>query len=251
MKSFFWVFILIFLPIFNLCAQVDSSGVKKGKMSGSKTNNNVQNPPKDTSDTAIVNNIKQSILSAKADSTPISTPEAEQKIAEEKVLKKPFRLDQLRPRQVLILGLIIPSGGQIYNKKWWKLPIVYGGLAGVGYWVYNNRSNYLQYRRAYLYAVDNNPNTTPPAGNINSLKSNRDRYQSLYERSLLLGLGIYALIAIDGFVDAHLKTFEVNDNLSLKIQPKLWENSPQANLVNHPGASWEFIQPTLSLKFSF
>jgi Family of unknown function (DUF5683) len=255
MKSFLALLIILFVSIFGIKAQPDTNNIKRGKMSGIKPNNTNNNlSPKEDNDTTIVYKIQNRMISAKADTNDISSEKTADNVGGNTIAKKPFRLDQLRPRQVLFLGLIIPSAGQIYNKKWWKLPIVYTALAGVTYWVYDNRINYLKYRRAYLYAVDNNPLTTGPSGNAANLKSNRERYQNLYERSLLIGMGVYALIAIDGFVDAHLKTFEVNDNLSLKIQPKFWNMdnlTPQIATNSTQNSSLNFIQPTLSLKFSF
>ena len=141
------------------------------------------------------------------------------------------------PKKALILGLIIPGSGQIYNRKFWKLPIVYGGIGGLGYLAYYNGSKYTGYRRSYLAMVDDDPltvNTYDPNKSQADMKLFRDNYQKFYEYSVVGLVGFYLLTVADAFVDAHLMNFDISDDLSLSIKPKLEFNSfkPQTDFSN-------------------
>lgn len=129
------------------------------------------------------------------------------------------------PRQAFIRSLILPGLGQAYNKRYWKIPIVYaalGGMTAVALW---NRSNYREFAGYYRNSIDGIPHPYDryPA---QSLKSIRDGYRQNMELSWI-GVGaIYLLQALEAYVNAHLKTFDVNDDISLKIKPTL--SSPGA-----------------------
>lgn len=128
------------------------------------------------------------------------------------------------PRTATILAAVLPGAGQIYNRKYWKLPIVYGGLGALGYWAVSNGRQYQRYRKAYLYQVDDDPNTVNdifPNSSNNELKSLRDRYQRSLEYAVLGTVVFYALTITDAFVDAHLMSFDVSDDLSLRFTPRL------------------------------
>lgn len=145
-------------------------------------------------------------------------------------------LSRHSPKKALILSLALPGAGQIYNRKYWKLPIVYGGLGALGYLsVYNGR-RYTCYRRSYLAMVDSDPltvNTCDPNLSQSEMKLLRDNYQRFYEFSVVGMVGFYLLVAADAFVDAHLMDFDISDDLSLKIKPS-FEALPSLtpNLVN-------------------
>ncbi|WP_264792871.1 DUF5683 domain-containing protein [Aureispira anguillae] len=121
---------------------------------------------------------------------------------------------------------LVPGLGQIYNRRFWKLPIVYGGLGALGYFTVSNYIDYGCFKRAYLHAVDDNPNTTyvcpsTPTATANELKIYRDNAQETAEL-FVLGLTVfYGLTIIDAFVDAHLMRFDIDDDLSMKIEPKV------------------------------
>lgn len=127
------------------------------------------------------------------------------------------------PRTALILAATLPGAGQIYNRKYWKLPIVYGGLGALGYWAFTNGRQYQRYRKAYLYQVDDDPNTVNdifPNASSNELKSLRDRYQGSLEYAVLGTVIFYALTVTDAFVDAHLMGFDISDDLSMRFAPR-------------------------------
>lgn len=156
------------------------------------------------------------------------------------------------PKRALWLALVLPGAGQIYNRKYWKLPIIYGGFIGCAYAMRWNNQMYLDYSQAYLDIMDNDPNTASYTqflhlGNqINSsnierykevFRSRRDRYRRWRDLSFFVMLGVYALSVIDAYVDASLSTFDISDDLSLQVQPAIINNkmtvSPNSPLSNN------------------
>lgn len=148
------------------------------------------------------------------------------------------------PHKASFYAAILPGLGQIYNKKYWKLPLIYGGIAGVGYGIHFNSKYYKDYRRAYRDFIVRDPNNTsylqfvPPGISIddihgkhsawfqNALK-NKKNYYKRYRELSYIGLGlIYVAQIIDATVDAHFFNFDISDDLSLNIQPALI--APQA-----------------------
>jgi len=151
-----------------------------------------------------------------------------------------FGLRLTRPEKAGILALI-PSGGQIYNKRYWKLPIVYGMVGGLGYWVWFQQSRYSEYKAAY-YIARARPATTvaelpsvylnagenagkyPNASretSLNNIYNNLTGYRSYRDLSILISALGYSLQILDAVVDAHLHDFDVSDNLTLNWQPAL------------------------------
>ena len=129
------------------------------------------------------------------------------------------------PKTASLLALI-PGMGQIYNRRFWKLPIVYGGLGALGYFTVANYIDYNCYRTAYLHAVDTFANTNyicpkEPNASAESLKIYRDNSRESAELFLLGFTFFYGLTIIDAFVDAHLMHFDISDDLSMTIRPKV------------------------------
>ncbi len=124
-------------------------------------------------------------------------------------------------RKATIMSACLPGLGQIYNKKYWKVPIIYAGLGGFGYMFYTNNNKYNYYRAALLYSVDNGgyaiaDNRTYATDQLQTLKINYKKFRDFS----VIGIGIFYLInIIDANVDAHLKTFDVSDDLSINIDP--------------------------------
>ena len=134
-----------------------------------------------------------------------------------------------------IMSAVVPGLGQIYNKKYWKVPIIYGGLITAGYFLKINRDAYLEYKIAYIAELDTNPNTTsqinyPLAGLQSYMEFYHTRMEICY---IAVGL-LYVLNIVDATVDAHLFTFDVSDNLSLRVTPEInWaftNNTPVTGL---------------------
>lgn len=149
------------------------------------------------------------------------------------------------PKKAAIYSAILPGLGQAYNKKYWKIPIVYAGYAGLGYAFYFNQTNYIRFKKAYVARVDDDPATTDNFGSLYSadnLKTLQDYYHR-YRDLTIIGMAVlYTLTIIDATVDAHLFEFDVSDNLSITIQPK------QFISYNNPKS---FLQQDVSLYLTF
>ncbi len=131
-----------------------------------------------------------------------------------------------RPGRAALLSFLVPGAGQAYNKRWWKLPIVYGALGGMIWLEVDNIRQYRALKTNYRFLVDGDPATNPtelPYTLIDAttMKSYRDQWRRYVEQtSLVLGL-VYLLQVTDAFVDAHLHSFDVSDDLTLQFKPKL------------------------------
>ena len=138
------------------------------------------------------------------------------------------------PKRALWLALVIPGGGQIYNRKYWKLPIVYGGFLGCIYAMSWNNTMYKDYSQAYLDIMDDDPETASYNKFLHLgrqiTKDNEERYKDLFKKrkdkyrrwrdlSFFVMLGIYAFSVIDAYVDAELSQFDISKDLSLKVTP--------------------------------
>lgn len=130
------------------------------------------------------------------------------------------------PRKAAFLSLAIPGAGQAYNRRWWKLPIVYATLGGLVWLEVTNVRQYREYRDNYRLLADGDPDTNPTDPkyqnvDATNLKYVRDVYRKYVDQSsLALGLA-YLLIATDAFVDAHLRTFDTSDDLTLRFRPSV------------------------------
>jgi hypothetical protein len=138
------------------------------------------------------------------------------------------------PRIAMIISAVAPGFGQLYNKKYWKAPIVWAGLGVITYFYLDNRSLYRSYNEEYKIQYHNSQNGIPfvskpmPDGqrvyNIDQLNQGANTYRRYRDISMLLGLAVYALNIIDANVDAHLKEFDISDELSLRVSPLLYAN---------------------------
>jgi hypothetical protein len=146
------------------------------------------------------------------------------------------------PRKASIMSALLPGLGQIYNKKYWKLPIIYGGIGGFGYMFIANNNQYQTYRKQLVAEYDDNPDTRNTSGysgeQLQTLKLQYKKYRDFGA----MGLGIiYILNIIDANVDAHLKTFDVSDDLSIQIKPKYDIYSTSVGLTPVAGLSFKLI----------
>ncbi len=139
-----------------------------------------------------------------------------------------FGLHVTRPQKAGLLALI-PSGGQIYNKRYWKLPIVYGMVGGLGYWVFYQQRYYAQYRDAYHDVLEGKKKLGDPTlgdlakqeVSLPNIYNSFTGYRSYRDLAILISALGYSLQILDAVVDAHLHDFDVSDNLSLNWQPTL------------------------------
>jgi len=131
----------------------------------------------------------------------------------------------VRKHSPSIAGLasaILPGAGQFYNKKYWKIPVLYAGIAVDVYFIVSNYKSYQQFRQAYIANVSGDTNTTNPyafAYSSADLLSIQQYYQKYYNLSIIIGGVIYALNILDAVVDAHLFYFDVTEKLSMQITP--------------------------------
>lgn len=133
------------------------------------------------------------------------------------------------PFKATIMSAALPGLGQIYNGKWWKVPIIYGGFGGLIYSSVFNDMKCRTYKKAYLTRIDDDPTTTDQFEGRYSdanLRELVDVFQRNRDLSLIFTGVLYALNIIDATVDAHLKNFDVSDDLSLKIRPSMQQVGP-------------------------
>jgi hypothetical protein len=140
------------------------------------------------------------------------------------------------PRKATIRSAIIPGWGQAYNKKYWKIPIVYAALGtAAGFFIYNNRE-YIDARDAYRYMKDSFPANDvlikPKFSQVDpeAVRQYRIAVRQYVDYSVLAFIVLWGLNVVDATVDGHLKAFEVSENLSLHINPTFNPISKQANV---------------------
>lgn len=148
------------------------------------------------------------------------------------------------PQRALWLALVIPGGGQIYNRKYWKLPLVYGGFMGCIYALTWNNMMYRDYQQAYLDIMDDDPGTASynkflhlgrqiDDTNVERykqlFKSRKDKYRRWRDMSFFVMIGVYAISVIDAYVDAELSDFDLSKDLSLKVRPAVMGNGASRN----------------------
>ncbi len=128
------------------------------------------------------------------------------------------------PNKAALFSAVIPGLGQTYNKKYWKVPIVYATIGTTLYFGFSNQKNFKKYRNAYKARLDDDPTTIDEFnGSLTNaaLESNIDFYQRNRDLSFIFAGVFYVLNIVDAAVDAHLFNFPKNDNLSFNLQPNL------------------------------
>lgn len=145
----------------------------------------------------------------------------------------------------LWLALVFPGGGQIYNRKLWKLPIVYGGFLGCTYALTWNNQMLRDYSQAYLDIMDDDPNTKsyedmlPMGYSIEGreerfktiFKNKKDHFRRYRDLSIFAFAGVYLISVIDAYVDAELSTFDISPDLSIQLEPAVIDTG----ILTHPG----------------
>lgn len=138
------------------------------------------------------------------------------------------------PRKALLYAAVVPGLGQIYNKKYWKLPLVYGGFVGFAYGVNFYQEGYIKYKAELFDNLEkgyvNNGDIEP--GDVFSTANYRrivDQYKRQRDFMLILMAGMYLLQIIDAHVDAHLKEFDVNPTLQVSVRPVMEQTAMLGN----------------------
>lgn len=153
---------------------------------------------------------------------------------EGKKIKRDWTTWKPNPKRAMWLAIVLPGAGQIYNRKYWKLPIFYGGFLGCAYAMRWNNQMYADYAQAYIDIMDDNPNTNSfnqflhlgsqiTDQNIDRYKElfrkRKDRFRRWRDLSFFCMIGVYGLSIIDAYVDASLSQFDISDDLSLRLEP--------------------------------
>lgn len=169
---------------------------------------------------------------APSDADSLQTELARQGVVVDMVEKK--AINPLAPSKAAFYSAVLPGLGQAYNKRYWKIPIVWGAI-GTGTYVYLfNDGLYDRYRTAFkrrragftddeFYDINRDDNIIPtsPVLSDEALQDGQERYQRDRDLALLITVALYALNIIDANVDAHLRQYNVDENLSLDFQPYL------------------------------
>ena len=147
-------------------------------------------------------------------------------------------IDPLRPAKAAFYSAVLPGLGQVYNKRYWKLPLIYGGIGASIYYYDLNNKNFKRYRNAYKRRLAGFTDDE-----FQGLIFDNDRlidgmnfYKKYRDQSMLFIIGTYFLNILDANIDAHLKQYNINQNLSLK--PYMDQNPVVAD--HHFGVSLNF-----------
>ncbi|MDP4266755.1 MAG: DUF5683 domain-containing protein, partial [Bacteroidota bacterium] len=130
-------------------------------------------------------------------------------------------LNRHSPTKATIMSAIVPGLGQAYNKKYWKIPVIYTGFAILGYFISTNHNQYSHYKTLYYNAMDTvkDINKYTVTQDITNLITLKNYYRRNFELSCIVTGVLYMLNILDAAVDANLYDFDVSDNLALNIKP--------------------------------
>lgn len=152
-------------------------------------------------------------------------------------LKKRRNINPLAPSRAAFYSAVLPGLGQIYNKRYWKVPLVWGAIGGSVYAYTWNNDNYKRFRIAFKrrqagYTDDefydlngDNAIGDPPDLDLDDLENQQERFQRDRDLWLVVSIAAYALNIIDANVDAHLKQFNIDNDLAVDLEPYLDLNS--------------------------
>lgn len=153
------------------------------------------------------------------------------------------RIERMRfhpnSQKALWYSALLPGAGQVYNRKYWKIPIVLGGVAGLAYAISWNGQMYTDYYNGYRDLIDNNPETNRyldllPKGSgradydkntlINTFNNKQQAYRRNRDLSIIGTVGVYLLVILDAYVDAQLYNFDISPDISIKVHPSIIGN---------------------------
>ena len=176
-------------------------------------------------------------LASLAQEDSISTPKEEKA---QIIPSKKIKVDSLPhyPSKAALYSTILPGLGQAYNKKYWKIPIIYGLGGTLGYFIGFNNNRYLEFKASFEAKLDGRPEDDPrPFLSETAAQRNRDYFKRNRELLVILTILLHGLNIVDATVDAHLKSFDVGDDLAIKLEPNLEQVGPGA----FAGFSLKFI----------
>ncbi len=169
----------------------------------------------------------------------------------------PIQIFKPSPRKAVIYSALFPGMGQVYNRKYWKLPILYGGFVGFTYAINWNNGMYRDYLGAYQDIMDSNPETNRwhnllPYGRdpetidqkwfTDVLQKRKDYYRYYRDLSIIGSVALYMLAMVDAYVDAQLFDFDMSTDLSLRVAPALLRDQQAGMLAaSSYGLQFSFI----------
>ncbi len=167
--------------------------------------------------------------------------------------KKIFKPD---PKKAVLYSAIFPGLGQIYNRKYWKLPILYGGFVGLSYAISWNNGHYQDYFEAQKALLDDDPQNDlvwqkllpygmdPATADKNwfagVLKDRKNYFRYYRDFSIILTAALYGLGIVDAYVDAQLFEFDVSPDLSMRVEPVIFKKADSNYLANSYGFRCSF-----------
>lgn len=163
--------------------------------------------------------------------------------AKDSIFKINREFDPLSPARAAFYSAVLPGLGQAYNRKYWKIPIVYAALGTGVYFVVWNNQNYLKYQDAYKLRLNGKPDDYDglngnPYLSEDALQSAQQSYKRDRDLSILVTIGLYVLQIVEASVNAHLLQHNVDDNLSFKPE-----------LIKNPVTNKNTVGATINFKF--
>ncbi|MCK5846526.1 MAG: hypothetical protein KAG84_03735 [Bacteroidales bacterium] len=127
------------------------------------------------------------------------------------------------PKLAGFLSLGLPGLGQAYNKKYWKIPIIYAGFAGLTYLIVDNHKSYTEYRDAYIARIELTPGNEDllPQYTTENIRVMKNIYWKDRDFYIIMTITLYAIQALDAVVDAHFWTYDMSSDLSFRIKPSI------------------------------
>ena len=171
------------------------------------TNNNAIVPDAEKTDTVVNTMIADSV-----------------RVSPEDTIKKKV-VFQPNPKKAGLYSAVFPGAGQLYNRQYWKLPVIYAGFGVAAYFINDNYQAYNRYRTAYIATIDSDPNTisTEPYDS-NQLKQLQDQFKQYVDLTVLLTSVGYIIQVMDAVVFAHLKNFDVSRDITMRMKPVTMPN---------------------------
>lgn len=230
------------------CVDVSAQIAKQRRMGILKDSIDSNKLPEDSIDKSNKRNL--ALLNSRADTLSLIR-RSDSLSNTSQVQKKIFIPDS---RKALWYALVFPGGGQIYNRKYWKLPLIYGGFMGCAYALAWNNQQYKDYSQAFLDIMDDDPKTDsyndflPPNYNIAGqedrfkeiFKNRKDSYRRQRDLSIFAFIGVYLLSVIDAYVDAELSDFDISKDISLKVEPTIMNSNVNKGKQNTVGLQCSF-----------
>lgn len=132
-------------------------------------------------------------------------------------------LSTIDPQKATMLAALLPGLGQIYNRQAWKAPIYYGAFVYIGHMIYTNDRLYNIFRQSFFAEIDEDPTTVNPFARFNetALRRNTDNFRRNRDFMIIVASIVYFLNIADAHIGAHLREFDINDELAIRYRPAM------------------------------